>query len=61
MEIITVHEHKFLLILSIIDTAFFGICCFLAVLSGIRHNDLSTILISSFVFGGFTVLGNFLL
>lgn len=60
MEIITVHEHKFLLILSIIGTAFFGACCFFAILSGIRHNDLSTIYISSFIFGSFTVLGSFL-
>lgn len=60
MEIITVHEHKFLLILSIFGTAFFGACCFFAVLSGIRHNDPSTIFISSLIFGSFTVLGIFL-
>lgn len=61
MEIITVHEHKFLLILSILCTAFFGACWFFSALSGYRHNDASTILICSLIFGGFTVLGIFLL
>ena len=61
MEIITVHEHKFLLIVGVIDAAFFGACWFFSVLSGIRHNDLSMILICTLIFGGFTVLGIFLL
>ena len=53
MEIITVHEHKFLLIVGVIDAAFFGACWFFSVLSGIRHNDLSMILICTLIFGGF--------
>ena len=60
MEIITVQEHKFLLILSIICTAFFGACWVFSIFSGIRHNDPSTIFFCSLIFGSFTVLGVFL-
>lgn len=61
MEILTVHESKFLLIISILCSVLFGLCWFFSAKAGLTNHDIETLIICSLVFGGFTVLGIFLL
>lgn len=61
MEILTVRESKFLLVISIICSVLFGLSWFFSAIAGIKNHDLTTLIICSLVFGSAAILGILLL
>ncbi len=61
IEVVSVREKKLPLVVGIVDAVFFCLLCILSVYTGLKDNDLSTVILCGTIFGLFTLLGLYLI